>query len=66
MGVRLTLGPGEHVDCGNDIHVVHASAHGGVQILSLQESAADSSGPEVHILFDRVWHFFVSHNVGQV
>ena len=47
----LALSPCEHVFRGHYFHIRQSGAIDGIQILSLQESAADSSGPKVNDLF---------------
>ena len=66
VGVNFTLGPQEHVFGGYQLYIGQTGGLYGVQVLSLQESAADSSGPEIHVLLDRIGHRFVDHDVSQV
>jgi hypothetical protein len=65
MGAGFTRGSRKHVDGGNQLHVREAGPLDGVQVLSLQESAADSSGPQVHVGLGAFGHLFVDHDVGQ-
>jgi hypothetical protein len=40
--------------------------HDGIQVLSIQKSAADSSGPKVHIFFGAIGHLLVDNDVSQI
>ncbi len=64
-GVALSLSPGEYVDRGHQFHVNETGLLYGVQILSLQESAPDSSGPQIYIRFGAVRHWPMNHHVAQ-
>jgi hypothetical protein len=66
VSVSLTLGSSEDVSGGDQFHIDKSSLLNGIQVLSLQESAANSSGPEVYVGFYSVWHHFMHHNVRQV
>jgi hypothetical protein len=66
VGPLFAFRSGEHIFGGYDFYVVQTRGCDGVQILSLQESAADSSRSEVHNLLGRVGDFFVDHNVGDI
>ena len=45
---------------------MQTGTHDGIQILSLQERAADSSGPKVHIFFGAIGHLLVDNDVSQI
>jgi hypothetical protein len=45
MGVAFALGPGKDIGGGDQFHIHQTSLLNGIQVLSLQESAADSSRP---------------------
>jgi len=66
VGVLFTRCPQEPVFGGYQFYICQAGARYGIQVLSLQESAADSSGPEVHVLLGPVGHRFVHNYVGQI
>ena len=66
VGVFFTRCPHEHVLGRYQFHIRQSGALDGVQVLSFQESAADSSGPEVHVLLGLVGHLFIGYDVGQI
>jgi hypothetical protein len=45
VGVALPGGPGKDIGTGNQLYIYKASLLNGIQVLSLQESAANSSSP---------------------
>ena len=54
LGPLAALGAVEHVFGGDQLHIDQTGARDRIQVLSLQESAADSSGPEVYFLSDLI------------
>ena len=66
VGVSLPLGSGEDVGGGYQLHVHETGLPDGIQVLSLQESSADSSGPEVYICLGGVRDRFVHHYIGEI
>lgn len=66
MGVALSLGSSENVGGGHQLQVRETGLLDRIQVLSLQESAADSSCPQVHVGLGPVGHGLVHHDVGQV
>ena len=45
---------------------MQTGTHDGIQVLSFQESAADSSGPKIHIFFGAIGHLLVDNDVSQI
>jgi len=56
----------ENVDGGYQLHLDKTRLLYGIEILSFQESAANSSGPQGDVGFGGVWDRFMDHNIGQV
>ncbi len=66
LGACFTPGSCEYVFSGNHFHFPQAGIVDSVQVLSFQESAADSSCPEVHFCLGAVGDRFVDHHVSQI
>jgi hypothetical protein len=66
VGVAFPGRPGENIGGRNQFYVYKTSLLDGVQVLSLQESAADSSSPQINVGFGPVRHWLVDYDVGQV
>ena len=66
VGVGFPLGPGEDVGGGYQFHVRETGLLDSIQVLSFQESSADSSGPEVYICLGGIRDRFVHHDVGEI
>ena len=62
----LALGPRKHVLCRHYFHIRQSGASDGIQVLPFQESAADSSGPEVDDLFGCVGDRLVDDYVREI
>jgi hypothetical protein len=45
VSVALALGPGKNISGGDQFHIHKTGLLNGIQVLSLQESAANSSSP---------------------
>jgi hypothetical protein len=54
LGPLAALGTIKHVFGGDQLHIYQAGTRDRIQVLSFQESAADSSGPEVDFFLDLV------------
>jgi hypothetical protein len=65
VGVALPEGPGKDVLAGHQLDVREPGPLDGVQVLSLQESTADSSSPQVHVGLGPVGHRLVQYDVRQ-
>jgi hypothetical protein len=63
LGIALSLRAGKYVHRGYQLHVSKAGLGNGLQVLSFQESPANSSRPEVHVGPGRVGHRTVHHNI---
>lgn len=66
VGVALTSGPCEDVKGGHQLNVYEPSSLDGVQVLSLQESAANSSRPQVHVGLGAIGHRLMQHDIRQI
>ena len=64
VGVGLAFRTQENVGCRDQLDVGETGLLDGIQVLSFQESAADSSSPKVHVGFGLVRKLFVDHDVG--
>lgn len=64
MGAGGPARAGENVDGGHQLHLDKTSLLYGIEILSFQESAANSSGPQCDVGFSGVWDRFMYHNIG--
>ena len=62
----LALRSREHVFRRHYFHIRESGAIDGIQVLSLQESAADSSGPEVNDLFCRIGDRLIDNYVREI
>lgn len=63
LGIALSLGAGKYVHRGHQLHVRKAGLGNGLQVLSFQESPANSSRPEVHVGPGRIGHRPVHHDI---
>ena len=66
VGVGFSLGTGEDVGGGDQLHVHETGLLDSIQVLSFQESSADSSSPEVYICLGGIRHRFVYHYIGEI
>ena len=66
VGVSLPLGSGEDVGGRYQLHVHETGLLDSIQVLSLQESSADSSSPQIHVRLGGVRDRFVHHYVGEI
>jgi hypothetical protein len=66
VGVAFPGRPGENIRRGNQLCIHQARLLDGIQVLSLQESAANSSSPQVNVGFGPIRDLLVDYNVRQV
>jgi hypothetical protein len=66
VGITFHGRPGENVGRGNQFNVYKASLLDGVQVLPFQESAANSSSPQINVGLGSVGDSLVDYDVGQV
>ena len=66
VGVGFSLGTGEDVGGGAQLHVHETGLLDSIQVLSFQESSADSSSPEVYICLGGIRDRFVYHYIGEI
>ena len=66
LGACLTTGSCENVFSGSGFHFPQAGIVDSVQVLAFQESAADSSCPEVYFCLGAVGDQFVDYHVSQI
>ena len=63
VGSGFAVSSSENIYRGHQLNFNESSLLDGVQVLSFQESSADSRGPQVHFALGVNWYLFVGHNV---
>ena len=66
MSVGFPFGSGEDVGGRHQLHVHETGLLDSIQILSFQESSADSSSPQIHVRLGSIRDWFVYHYVGEI
>jgi hypothetical protein len=66
MSIAFPSGPGKNISSGNQLDSYKASLLYGIQVLSLQESAANSSSPQINVSLGPVWNLLVNHYICQI
>jgi hypothetical protein len=54
------------INGGNQLDIYKASLLYGIQVLSLQESTANSSSPQINVSLGPVWDLLVNHYICQI
>ena len=66
VGVSLPLSSCEDVGGRHQLHVYETGLLDSIQVLSLQESSADSSSPQIHVRLSSIRDRFVYHYIGEI
>jgi hypothetical protein len=66
MSIAFPSRTGKDISSGNQLDIYKASLLYGIQVLSLQESAANSSSPQINVSLGPVWDLLVDHYICQI
>jgi hypothetical protein len=66
MSIAFPSRTGKDISGGNQLDIYKASLLNSIQVLSLQESTANSSSPQINVSLGPVWDLLVNHYICQI